>query len=333
MIRRTTLTAALAGLACAAATVPAAAHAADAWRPLGTTVAPLATDGDRLVVTAPEPGRLLVRDDRTGKAWRLALPAGCTFTGIVGGGGAAVECGSLGGEVIAGPLREPILLDQPRYVRVGLRDGTARPVPPLWGGISNGGPRPQLMALGSRWAEFLVHDYHSVTRQVVRLADGAQQDDPLRPDVAPDLGTAAEQGLQPLCAPVRRPAASGSIETVPVPQVARGGRWIAFVRQVAGRTEVAAWRCGAPRPVVLASCGRAICSQPVLGGGLASFGLGTVAQVSRLRDGRTVTLESPPALAGVALGVAHTRRHVYVTGRAVGPRSPSRVFRRAAPKP
>ena len=69
-----------------------------------------------------------------------------------------------------------------------------------------------------------------------------------------ELWTAAEQGLQPLCAPVRRPAASGSIETVPVPQVARGGRWIAFVRQVAA--EAAPFPSGQPRRHVLGQAQR-----------------------------------------------------------------------------
>ena len=326
MIRRATL----AALLCLAAPAPSAL-AADGWRPLGATIAPLATDGERLVVTAPEPGRLLVRDDGTGKAWRLALPAGCRFTGIVGGGSAAAECGEQGGEVITGPLSEPILLSQPRYVRVGLRDGAARPVPPLWGGVSNGSPRPQLVALGSRWAEFLIHDYHSLTRQVVRLADGAQQQDAWRLDVAPDLGTTAEQGLQPLCAPVRRPPAPESTETTVVPQVARGGRWIAYLSPGPDRTDVVAWRCGARKPTVLASCrGSSLCSQPALGGGLASFQRSTDVAVVRLRDERAFTHEAPQPLLGDALAVAHTRRHVYVTGRAAGTNAPSRVFRRPA---
>ena len=220
MIRPSLAAAAAAALSFA---FPAASHAADTWRSLGSTTTTIATDGEHLVVTSPEAGRLLVRDDRTGKAWRLALPAGCAFTGIVGGGNAAAECGLF--------PTDPTYVSQQRYVLVGLTSGATRELPPVRTStqLSEG---VGLEALGSRWAEYGVGAFKWSSRSYLRLADLAWRTDSRSTTASPDLGSLEDQPVTPLCVPAQREVddgGDGGTATAPE-RVLRGGAWVATTR-------------------------------------------------------------------------------------------------------
>jgi hypothetical protein len=202
------------------------------------------SDGKRWAAWSSEPGTVDVYDDRSGTRRRLGVPD-CPLGGI-GSGRLLLQCP----DPAYGP-DHPVLVD----VRTGERtdvDGADI--------VGQTGAYQRYLGVGSRGILVRLDGYHywNVFAFDWRTRTSRQLDDR---DRTVDLDRRSL--TRPLCDPVRRSpnpdAALASQAQPPYLPMSPSGRWA--VEFVAAPTEEGAppgavrlWRCGQPRPRVLARC-------------------------------------------------------------------------------
>ena len=226
-------------------------------------------DGKRWAAWSPEPGTVIVLDDRSGTRRRLSIPA-CPLAGV-GGGHLLLTC----------PNAERY---SPDPVLVDVRTGEQTNV----GGDdlrADGLDSMRFGGVGTRGILVVVDGYHSGDEFAFdwRSRTRVHLDDPER---TIDLGRA--RLTRKLCAPLRRTPnpirdISPFDEDPPyLPMSVSGRRAVeAAAERANGPWRVRLWRCGDRRPRVL---GRG--SNEAIGAGLVTWSDGERARAFEIRTGR-----------------------------------------------
>jgi hypothetical protein len=274
-----------------------AASAEARWEPVGSTVAGVATDGERYAIWAPDRHTVIIDDGRARLTVGTGAACGYVMAIVAGSGKAALLCNGNG------------YTEARRVVMLDLATGAQHRVPRLVIGAQT---LQTVTAVGRRWLTVEGANGGSVWRFWVDAHTGrkaAVRGRRVRPDL--DAATLA----QPLCAPLARPlnADFGGMTAWPrLGAVDHTGQWLVFGQAAAGGSDLVAWGCGRPAPRVLAHCP---CADVQVGGGIVTWRRHGRAHIVRLEHLRRASERLPRHRTNA---LRHTRDWLYrASGHAV----------------